>query len=290
MKQITTYFKTPTPAASLPGKTQAPKQRGPKDAVKPSGTVASSQTGVFPPATMSGLERKNAITIPRPKAGLHALTHAHWAAAARAVDKERKTKSKPLTEEDEAELGAAMADAASVFVNPRITYKFRLATTYELNYDASGALLEYISWDATSFSEHTAYLKYMFQECRISHTTLTIVPRCGTPGADGSIPTLAISSTFRYVATAPTSVQGVIEEPNSCIRSGLAFGCAPATNYRWSVSVPKDYLWADVNAASPGLNQGTWGQWQIATATAGPVSSPACTVMLECIIEYRARD
>jgi len=207
------------------------------------------------------------------------------------LDEERKRHRVPgktkLSEEEETALQTGMSEAASLFVNPNAIYTFRLTTYYNLTFDGAGLLYAFFSTDASAFSEHTAYLKYLFQEVRIRRARLTLGARCGTPAADGSVPNFAVSSTQKYVATYPTSAQGILDEADSCMKSSNAFDPSPTSYTR---VFPADMLFASVSTPAPEINVGCWGQFQIANFTPGPLTGQALTAMLECWYEYRSRD
>lgn len=228
----------------------------------------------------------------------HSLASVKWVQACRILDAERKKLTvkggKKLTESEEEDLAAAVAEgmssAASLFVNPAAVYKFRLATFYNISSDAAGSVANYWSFDPAQFSEHTAYLKYMFQEVRIVHSRIVVLGVNTSVSAAGIYPSVAIGSTYKYVATTPTSAQTILEEHNSGIRnSAQSYHTRVKEDCTFEVAVPRDYLFASVDSTTPGINQGGWGQWWMYELSQFAASKPAFSLMLECIYEYRAR-
>jgi len=203
------------------------------------------------------------------------------------AEAKRHGKKGKLNSEEEEQLQTGMTQAASLFVNPKAVYRFRLVDNYSLNFDAGGALNAYLTWDPAVFAEHTAYLVYMFQEVRIVHSRLTLVPRARVPAADGSMTCVVVSSTMKVKGTNPTGYGDVQDEANSRLLSSNINQSVP---FSYAMEVPKDFLFASVSTPAPAINQGGYGQWWLSAVNLGLPSTPAFTAMVENVYEYRSRD
>jgi len=223
-------------------------------------------------------------TVKHPSGKTHSLRDPHWAKFLAFTKRETKESGWTLLKEKKGpskEQIAAMQGASSLFVNPSVTYLFRLATTNVVTTTTSVETRGYMSWDPSQFSEYTNYLLFMFNQVRIRRAKITVCAEAGS-GPIGYI----MSSDMGYTATTPTSSQVVAENPNSFLFSSAynAFGI-----YHLTVDVPGDYLWADVNSPSPETNVGCFGQFQFAQIGVATSAITAFSYLIELLYEFRSR-
>jgi len=195
------------------------------------------------------------------------------------IKKERK--SGPSEEQK-----AAMEGAASIFVNPNVTYQFRLVTTGTLTTTNGAVLATFVSWDPTNITEYSSYLIFMFNEVRIRHAKWTLVPIASTT-ANATSAAFAISSDLGFTASAPANLAAVIDNPTSRITTSNA---NTGRIFEISVAVPNDYLFGAVTSpVGNGPNEGCYGQFQIASFISTFPTENAFSWIFEGIYEFRSR-
>jgi len=209
------------------------------------------------------------------------------------LDRERKSheprKGGKRTQEEEEAFTEGMSSAAGLFTNPSATYFFRLVETGTVNSTAGATLSYYHSFSPAIFSEHTAYLKYLFQEVRVRSSKLTIIPVAVEPNSSGYYPAFGISSTLKYVGTLPSNIGEVIDEADSEIRASNGGWNAPST-LTFIRHVPGDMNFDSVDTPASQVGYGGWGQWWVAGVSNFAANKAIYSYMLENVYEYRARD
>jgi len=226
---------------------------------------------------------------------VHSINHSDWAVAKRGIDLLKKSvkpeeKGWKLLRTDSkvpsAEWAAAMQDASSIFVNPNVTYQFRLVTTGTLTTTNGATLATFVSWDPTNITEYSSYLIFMFNEVRIRHAKWTLVPIASTASATTSA-AFAISSDLGFTASAPANLAAVIDNPTSRVTTSNANS---GRIFEISVSVPNDYLYGAVTSpVGNGPNEGCYGQFQIASFVNTFPTENAFSWIYEGIYEFRSR-
>jgi len=216
---------------------------------------------------------------------IHSLKDPHWSRFLKLMkpdskepgwsflSKERKG---PTKEQQE-----AMAAAASIFVSPNVTYTFRLVASGTSSSSAGTFNYGSITWDPTGITEYANYLSFMFNETRIRHAKVTIVPEAG-----GGTVAYALSSDLGFTSTAPASTLAVTENANSFL---FTSAYNSGTLAHLDVPVPNDYLWAATSAPCATANAGCYGQFQFASLGVVVATDRAFSYLLELYIEFRSR-
>jgi len=148
-----------------------------------------------------------------------------------------KKTTRSLEEDEEDPIASALTGAAEIFVNPNITYEFRIVQTGNVNTTNTVQLFTSFTWDPSAITEYSTYLKFLFNEVRIRRARLTLLPIGGGNQADSVA--FGVCSDLGFTATAPTSWNQVAENPNAKMISSWYMR---DTEKFWDVRVPGDYL------------------------------------------------
>lgn len=215
----------------------------------------------------------------------HDLKSQVWAPARKHIDsliKSHKAESKSgyLLASDE--FKSAMAAASSIFVNPNVTYVFRLITFGTFTTAIGASYFNYITFDPSAISEYASYMINLFNEVRIRRARVTLCPLATATTTCA----FAISSDQGLTSTVPGALLSVLDNPNSRVISSNA---NQGRIQSMDVSLPGDILFSPTAAPCPGAGQGCYGEFQIGQFDNANIAEKVFAYLFEGWYEFRSR-
>lgn len=176
---------------------------------------------------------------------------------------------------------------ASMLINPKQAYEFRLSLVGTQTATVGGNVFSIFSWDpnAAPFPEWT-YITQLFSQVRIVRAKLTITPANQTAGAVVTAVPLMVATNLDVTTAVPSSAVQISQLADSHLHN-LWYGAKPVV-----ITSPTrpNSLWADTANTSPGPDTGCYGGFWVGNAMTLTSSIAIFYYHLEILVEVRARD
>jgi hypothetical protein len=197
----------------------------------------------------------------------------------------RDDKKKELPEDSKMVLSSPASSFASILVDPKVPYYFRLQTNGAISSNGAGSIITYLNFDPSGISEFTS-LATLFNEVRCVSNTLHL--NNTNPHSDGyavgNIKTsIAVACDIGKNSINPSSYDIVLDCPNSRF---WPLGCDKTLTMK--VTMPKDLNFAATSSPVPNPYAGCYGEWQF-YATGLTVSVEYLRYNWVGVYEFRSR-
>jgi len=177
----------------------------------------------------------------------------------------------------------SMQAIGDMFVDPNVTYRFRLVRYGTISTTNTVQCLTYVTFNPTGIQEYDNYLKYLFNEVRIKKARLRLLPIGGSNMAAQVV--FAVATDLGLSSVNPTALGAVVENPNCAFVSSWY---VRDTEHVWTTNC-QDYLYAATTSAAPSPQVGCYGQFSIAQSQAAGASEPVFYYFADYEYEFTSR-
>lgn len=179
----------------------------------------------------------------------------------------------------------ASSSVARMLVNPQSTYEFRLISTGSLQASGGGTLYANLDWDPSASSEWSS-IDALFDEVRLIRCRLRLFATNAPSGTALPGP-LALGSRPALANVAPTTFNQVCQLPDMKFFPVHAYALSNEIIFN-SPGRPNK-VWASVSSPAPSVDQGCYGQFEMAVAGSLVASAFYYVYCIEYFVEMRSR-